>query len=139
MKLITKTNTLPPDLQKKIVRETIKWCKMFFGENNRRRNKFHTYVGHQHSEVLRKWGKCCGFFDCHSNKLCIYPEHNHTVRELIKTTIHEFTHYLQPVRTQYKKLDRAFGYDKNPLEEEARYNELNHYKRCWKSISPKFK
>jgi hypothetical protein len=133
MKVTTKTYNISPKLQKKIVRETIKWCRIFFGENNRRKNEFTYYVGPQPKRLLKKYGKYYGCYDCVENKLNVYPENNKDIRDLIKTTIHEYTHYTQPIRSRYYKLDEQYGYLNNPFEVVARTNE-KLYKNCWKSI-----
>lgn len=138
MRITTRTYNITPKLQRKIVRETIKWCQEFFGVNNRRSNEFSYYVGPQPKRLLKEYGKYYGCYDCYENKLSIYPEHNPHIKELIKTTIHEYTHYIQPVRSLYYKYDTQYGYKNNPFEKEARTNELL-YRACWKSISPKLK
>ena len=138
MKVTTRTSKITPNVQKEIIRETIKWCKEFFGVNNRRKNKFVIYVGPQPKRLLKKYGKYYGCFDCIENKLSIFPEHSKDVRDLIKTTLHEYTHYIQPVRSRYYKYDTQYGYNNNPFEVVARTNE-KLYKTCWKSISPKLK
>lgn len=133
MKVTTKTYTISPKLQKKIVRETIKWCRTFFGENHRRKNEFTYYVGPQPKRLLKKYGKYYGCYDCELNKLYVYPENNRNIKDLIKTTIHEYTHYTQPIRSKYYKLDEQYGYVRNPFEVVARTNE-KLYKNCWRTI-----
>ena len=133
MKVTVKTYELSPKLQKKIVRETIKWCRDFFGENHRRKNEFTYYVGPQPKRLLKKYGKYYGCYDCMENKLSVFPENNKNIKELIQTTIHEYTHYTQPIRSKYYKLDEQYGYIRNPFEVVARKNE-ELYKLCWKQI-----
>ena len=133
MKVTTKTYDISPKIQKRIVRETIKWCRIFFGENHRRKNKFTYYVGPQPKRLLKRYGKYYGCYDCVENKLNVYPENNKNIRDLIKTTIHEYTHYTQPIRSRYYKLDEQYGYLRNPFEVVARTNE-KLYKNCWKDI-----
>jgi hypothetical protein len=136
MKLTTRTYNISPREQKVIVRLTIKWCRVFFGENHRRKNEFTYYVGPQPKRLLKQYGKYFGCFDCEENKLNVYPEHNKCVRDLIKTTIHEYTHYIQPIRSKYYKLDKQYGYKNNPFEVVARTNE-KLYKNCWRMIKEK--
>ena len=57
------------------------------------------------------------------------------VREIIKTTIHEYTHHCQDLK-EYSVMTKQVGYDKNPFEVEANLNEM-YYKNCWKSIKTK--
>ena len=133
MKLTTKTYNLSPREQREIVKKTIMWCREFFGENHRRKNEFTYYVGPQPKQLLKRYGKYFGCYDCVENKLHIFPEHNKNVRDLICTTIHEYTHYTQPIRSKYNKLDEQYGYVNNPFEVVARTNE-KLYKDCWKTI-----
>ena len=133
MKLTTKTYNLSPREQRDIVKKTIMWCREFFGENHRRKNEFTYYVGPQPKRTKKSVGPCYGYFECLKNKLSIFPEHNKNVRDLICTTIHEYTHYTQPIRSKYNKLDEQYGYTNNPFEVVARTNE-KLYKNCWKTI-----
>ena len=133
MKLTTKTYNLSPREQREIVKKTIMWCREFFGENHRRKNEFTYYVGPQPKRTKKSMGPCYGYFECLKNKLSIFPEHNKNVRDLICTTIHEYTHYTQPIRSKYYAFDKQYGYQKNPFEVVARTNE-KLYKNCWKTI-----
>ena len=133
MKLTTKTYNLSPREQREIVKKTIMWCREFFGENHRRKNEFTYYVGPQPKRTKKSVGPCYGYFECLKNKLSIFPEHNKNVRDLICTTIHEYTHYTQPIRSKYNILDEQYGYVNNPFEVVARTNE-KLYKDCWKTI-----
>jgi hypothetical protein len=38
------------------------------------------------------------------------------------------------MRTKYQKFAKKYGYYNNPLEVEARYNENNRYRDCFKDI-----
>ena len=133
MKLTTKTYNLSPREQREIVKKTIMWCREFFGENHRRKNEFTYYVGPQPKRTKKSVGPCYGYFECLKNKLSIFPENNKNVRDLICTTIHEYTHYTQPIRSKYYKLDEQYGYINNPFEVVARTNE-KLYKNCWGDI-----
>lgn len=133
MKVTTKTYNLSRREQKLIVGETIKWCQQFFGVNHRRKNEFTYYVGPQPKRLLKKYGKYFGCYDCLKNTLNVFPENCKDIRDLIKTTIHEYTHYTQPIRSKYYKLDEQYGYLNNPFEVVARTNE-KLYKNCWRQI-----
>jgi uncharacterized protein YjaZ len=133
MKVRTNISKLDTRTQKKIVRKTIMWCQTFFGENNRRKNELSIYVGPQPKRQLKAYGKFFGCYDCIENKLSIYLDNCDNIADIIKTTIHEYTHYTQPVRSRYYKYDEQYGYNNNPFEVVARKNETL-YKNCWKSI-----
>lgn len=65
-----------------------------------------------------------GVYDAFINEITIYTKHSNTIEEFISTFIHEYTHYLQPIRTKYYKLYKQFGYDNHPHEIHARENEI---------------
>ena len=64
----------------------------------------------------------------------IYIENCRSYSEVIRTVIHEYTHYLQmPKLTdnrKYYKLDEKHGYINNPMEVEARDAEDNYIGTC---------
>jgi hypothetical protein len=60
-----------------------------------------------------------------------------TAKDIIKTTIHEYTHVCQDLK-EYALMNKMVGYDNNPLEVEARYNENTYYTNCWRSIKKDF-
>lgn len=136
MKITTKISTLDTRTQNKIVHMTLRWCQAVLGINNRRKNDLSVYIGPQPEEEIKQVGAYYGCYDCITNQICIYPENHNAVRELIKTVIHEYTHYTQPVRSRYYKYDEQYGYSRNPFEVQARKNEELLYKHCWKVIKP---
>lgn len=126
MKLNTKTNTLDNKQIRKIVNMTILWCQNNMGVNNKRRSKFKISVCKQHT----KKEPLMGVFDQFDNRVIVYYNNCESVKQLICTTIHEYTHYLQPILTYYLKLYKKFGYNEHPMEVEAEENE-KLYKECW--------
>ena len=61
---------------------------------------------------------------------------SNNVKDLVKTTIHEYTHVCQDLK-EYSLMNKQVGYDKNPFEKEACYNEQMYYTNCWRSIKGK--
>ena len=78
--------------------------------------------------------KTYGEYYVNDNLISINLERNVYVRCLIKTIIHEYTHYLQPIKSKYWKLSKKHGYYHNPFEVEARFNENNKYRDCFKAL-----
>ena len=70
------------------------------------------------------------------NEIIIYYNNCGTIRNLIRTIIHEWQHQLQPM-SKYERLDTEHGYDKNPLEIDAEAAEEKYYKQLWIDIKPK--
>jgi hypothetical protein len=140
LKKHTLTSDMSPTDISLVVRETVKWCKSNMGVYNRRQSgKFNYRVRPmKKKELIEAGGPCMGRFYSSTNTLVIFPEHNDSVRELIETTIHEYTHYLQPL-TKYNKLSVQYGYNKHPQEVEARKNERKLFGKCFKSVSLAFK
>lgn len=135
LKKHTLTTDMSPTDISLVVKETVKWCKSNMGIYNRRKSgNFKYRVRPMLKRELNDAGPCMGRFYSATNTLVIFPEHNDSVRELIETTIHEYTHYLQPL-TKYNKLSVQYGYNKHPQEVEARRNERKLFTKCFKSVA----
>lgn len=60
-----------------------------------------------------------GIYNPHKHLLTIYVKKCKNVSDFTKTIIHEWTHSKQRVLTDYGRLHKKFGYEKNPMEIEA--------------------
>jgi len=71
----------------------------------------------------------------------VFPLNCLTKKELIKTVLHEYCHFLQMPSLSdsryYSQMDKSLGYDKNPYEVQARLFEKKYYKKCKKYIDKK--
>jgi hypothetical protein len=131
MKLLTKTEDLTFSQTTSIAISVIDWCEKNIGVNWRYPKPKITLLGGIIDNMSNTtYGEYCVV----DNLISINLERNVYVRCLIKTVIHEYTHYLQPIRTKYHKLAKKHGYYDNPLEVEARYNEETRYKDCFKHL-----
>lgn len=126
--LITPTSTLDRSTVRQIVKLATQWCVNNFGVNNRRRTPFTVSIRKQQSG-----SPCYGQFCHETNTITIFINHCYNVRLIVRTLIHEYTHYMQPIRGSYYKLLDEYGYDNHPMEVEARESELQ-YNDCWKYI-----
>jgi hypothetical protein len=133
MKLRTKTDELTTPECRRIVKYTIKWCQENIGTNNRRKSDFGFTVRLQRKNEDSE--KLMGVFNHKTNELIIYKQHNNTVKDLIQTTIHEYTHYLQPIAKYYMQYAKKYDYRFHPMEIEARMNETAYYKKAWKFVN----
>jgi len=131
MKLLTKTNTLTLSKATSIAIATIDWCEKNIGINWRYSRPKLTLLG---GVINHMPDTMYGEYDVEDNIIIINLKCNTYVRCLIKTIIHEYTHYLQPIKTKYQKLAKMHGYYDNPLEVEARYNENTKYRDCFKHL-----
>lgn len=127
--MVKKNNDI--ELKKKYAILTIRWCKEFFGINERKKTKLEfeftarkrTLKGHM------VYGNYCFY----RNKMTIHESACETLYDIVSTVIHEYTHYLQS-RTMYKKYQDQYYYSRNPYEREAKRNEEKYTKECMKYI-----
>jgi hypothetical protein len=78
----------------------------------------------------------------HSNDLGLYWEriitintvYHKSVSGIIRTVIHEYTHFLQMPKLydmgKYHKLYKKYGYEQHPMEIDAVNSEKKHYRNC---------
>ena len=84
-----------------IISEAVKWCEQKWGPNNRRSDVLWIDVSWKKSE-------CAGLYQYQDNEITIFVKEHLTVRDLIDTVIHEYTHYKQPM-SKYSKLLKKNG------------------------------
>jgi hypothetical protein len=69
-----------------------------------------------------------------NKEITIYLSTCTTKSKIVKTIIHEYTHFLQMPKSKdikvYSKLLKTFEYDKHPFELQARMYEKNYYSKC---------
>ena len=116
------------DQSYKIVNLTIQWCEKFFTPPQIKRRR-ELIVMIYNSPTHMVYGQYCD----KNHWLSINLHTSNTVKDLVKTTIHEYTHVCQDLK-EYALMNKQVGYDNNPLEVEARYNEETYYTNCWRSI-----
>ena len=112
----------------KIANMALRWCRRELGVNKRK--KFDPIWS-----VVKGYDTDCGAYDADDNEVWVYWDQCETVRELIATCIHEWTHQLQPIRTKYYKYPGS--YSRNPYERQARRNEDKYTPLVWKHIKTK--
>jgi len=104
----TPTSTLTKKQIKKVLQFCAEWCYENMGVNNRKRSGL-TYSFGKEEEGF--YGFYCPF----ANHIRLSLTECKTVGRLTSTFIHEYTHYLQPVRTKYIPALITHGYWDNPL------------------------
>ena len=114
----------------RIVNLTMNWCKKNFGINKRK-----TYEVNW--RCVKNWetDKECGQYVADENEIEIYWNNMLSIKEIIDTCIHEWTHYKQPILTKYHKWKGP--YNKNPYEIAARKAEKIYTPICWNEIKNK--
>lgn len=105
-----------------------RWCKNNIGVNKRKMYdvEFAFTKGDPYE---------CGEYEPEDNKITIFWNSLESMEELIRTCIHEWIHYRQPILTQYFKYKGP--YSKHPFEKQARKAEDEHYQACWDAIKDK--
>ena len=118
----TPTDALTKKQIKKVLSFCSQWCYENMGVNNRKRSDLTYSYG---SDTDGFFGYYCPI----NNHIHVSVGECKTLGRLTSTFIHEYTHYLQPVRTKYLKSLKEHGYWDCPFEVEARTMEkkLNRY------------
>lgn len=123
------------ELKKSYAKYALRWCEDNLGINPRKRKRLSLVV----SIRKRMQGKFVYYGNyCHNrNQITIYINNCSTLKELISTIIHEYTHYLQPMG-RYKEYEKYYYYSTHPFERQAKRNEVKYTQPCLSSIRGKF-
>lgn len=115
----------------KVSTEALKWCKDYLGVNDRKRTKLKL----EFSVRPRTIKKCIVFgnYCFWRNKITIYLPHCESIKDIVSTIIHEYTHYQQS-RNRYQYYQKNYYYSTNPYEREAKRNEEKYTDLCIKDI-----
>jgi hypothetical protein len=108
---------------------------LYFGENRRHANALTVRVVAPEDEDDFD-NNLYGWYLQESHRIYINLNNCRTVKQFIKTFVHEYTHSIQPVKTRYRQYSKVFGYMDNPYEVHARANEIyyEHIWKCYKTI-----
>lgn len=109
----------------------IKWCKDFFGINERKRSRLVFEFTKRKKDINGQI--LCGSYSFNNNRITIYGPNCETIYDVVSTVIHEYTHYMQS-KTRYKNYEENYYYSTNPYEREATRNEEKHTKTCIRNI-----
>ena len=129
MRLNTNLKTLDHKQIRKIVDKTVSFCESNFGVNKRKGYCYVTVRAQNKNEESLRYGEYCP----DEHKIFIFKNNCVNIKDLIMTTLHEYTHTLQPIASKYYRMLKKYGYENHPMEVEARENE-KYYKEVWKLI-----
>jgi hypothetical protein len=127
----TPTIFLGDDTLYRIVELTNEWCDNNLGKNNT--------VGEVNIHIKDQgfsYKSNCGGYDIEANTIYIYRDQCDTIEWIIKSLIHEYTHYTQDLR-KYDLLLGEYGYHNHPQEIEANNMMNNYYLTVWNKIKNK--
>lgn len=114
----------------RIVNLTMSWCRKNLGINKRKAYELNIRIV-KNTDTDKE----CGQYEAEWNEIEIYWNNMASVKEIVDTCIHEWTHYKQPILTKYHKWKGP--YSKNPYEIEARKAEKLYTPICWSEIKNK--
>ena len=103
------------------------WCKKTFGMS--------TINGSYPRLVFHRTGKqYAGWYDPWKNEIHVFKQKHRTFMGFIGTIIHEFTHYHQSIKREYRQLDKIYSYKNHPHEREANKTERKYKWMCYYEI-----
>ena len=129
MRINTNLNTLTHKEIRHIVDKTISFCEVKFGVNKRKGCSKVIVKSQSKNDDFLKYGE----YRPDTHTIIVFKNNCKNVSDLITTTLHEYTHTLQPVASKYYKMLKKYGYENHPMEIEAIENE-KYYKEVWKKI-----
>ena len=132
MNLHTPTSELTSPEIRRVVCETIKWCEENLGVKYKSRT-----LTYKVRTLGDKYTPAYGMYDPVKNTIYVFRNHAPTVKMVVKSVLHEYTHFLQNLRWYTHNLYKL-GYHKHPQEREARIMETA-YSVCWKDIKKKLR
>lgn len=118
------------NIKRKIAILTLRWCQENIGVNKKKRNIKLSL----RSKPYREGNYIVLGHFCHiENRILLYDVYEQSLIELVKTIIHEYTHYLQSSR-KYWEYYKTHYYSQHPYERQAKRNEMKYGKICLKEI-----
>ena len=130
MKLHSRTKKMTTPELRKLVCETIKWCEANIGKKYKSRTLKYRVL-----TLGEKYTPAYGMYSPENNTLYVFRNHAPTVKMVIKSVLHEYTHFMQNLRWYGHTLAKV-GYNKHPQELQARGMEF-FYDKCWEEIKDK--
>ena len=128
--LKTKTEDMTSPQIRKVVGECVKWCEKKIGVKTKSRTlKFKVLT------LPEGYTPAYGMYCARRNTIYVFRNYAVDVKMVIRGVLHEYTHFMQNLR-YYDTVLKKVGYDKHPLEKQARAMEY-FYGYCWKSIKNK--
>ena len=104
-----------------IINETYNWCVKNLGISPHKDLPIVSWdwKSFGHADLEKKF---IAMYDASVNEISIKITGHRTLKNLVRTFIHEYVHYLQPEQGGwYDRYDKKYGYDNNPYEIEAYY------------------
>jgi len=128
--LKTPTETMNSRQLRRVVCETIKWCEANIGKKTKS-----VTLKYKVLTLGEKYTPAYGMYCPTHNTLYVFRNHALNVRTVVRSVLHEYTHFMQNLRWYGHTLKKV-GYFKHPQEVQARVMETM-YSICWSEIKSK--
>jgi hypothetical protein len=110
------------------------WCISEYGRS--KLNGPYPYLEYRKADYYN--GEDYGYYDEIEGMIFINKEAHLTLEDLVKTIIHEYTHYVKHSMHEYKILSKYLSHHRNPLEIDARKIEKRDYKKCLRFLKKEY-
>ena len=129
MRINTNLKSLTHKEIRHIVDKTMGFCEVKFGVNKRKGYSKVIVKAQSKNDDFLKYGE----YHPDTHTIIVFKNNCKNVSDLITTTLHEYTHTLQPVASKYYRMLKKYGYQNHPMEIEAVENE-KYCNEVWKKI-----
>jgi len=126
----TKKNILTRATAEKI----LYWCISTYGKSELNGDYPHL----EFKNAVYYNGDDYGYYDEIEQIIFVSKDAHTTLEELVKTIIHEYTHYVKHNMEDYNVLSKYLSHHRNPLEIDARKIERRDYKKCIKFLKAEY-
>jgi hypothetical protein len=126
IRLNTNLNNLNHREIRRIVDKTIRYSVFKFVINKRKGCCTVVVKNQSKNAEIQNFGE----YNPDTNTIYIFKNNCKNVKDVIETTLHEYAHTLQPIVSRYYKMLKTHGYEKHPMEIEARKHE-KYCKEAW--------
>jgi hypothetical protein len=134
MRINASLKKVPRKQVKQICKIVVNWCTDHLGQNCHVKKDLKIEIIYN-NPVFEGYAEY--YIDEDYRIIRIFMDFNNTIKQLISSILHEFTHDLQPVQSKYDKLQKKYGYRNHPLEKQARRMEDRFTDICWDDIKHK--
>ena len=124
-----RANKLAPS--RKYVNKIVDWCVRTYGKS--KYNREFPEIQYRKGSYMGEDPTTMAFYDDVDAVIFINKEDHKSIRTLINSIIHEYTHYKQNMR-HYDILSQYLPYNRNPLEIEANKVARRDTKKCLQEI-----